>query len=102
MKDAAKAAGVEKRTIYRWLDNPTFHDELTRRKSKAVDAASVRLAGSMSASVGVMQSIRDDKQAADSIRLRAANYLLGHALRYIEMQDVIERIEAIEARLQHE
>ena len=100
--EAASAADVTTRTIHRWLDAPAFHDAVAKGKTAAIDAASVRLAGGMDKAIGVMLRIMEDDQAAPSIRLRAANYLLGHALRYIEMQDVIARIEAIEARLQHE
>ena len=100
LKDAARAAGVEKRTIYRWLDIPIFHDELTRRKSKAIDAASVRLAGGMVAAIGVMRRIMDDESTPPSIQLRAAHYYLSHALRYVELHDVIERIDALEERMQ--
>lgn len=98
-EDAASAANVTSRTINRWLDKPAFHDELQRRKSAAIDAASVRLAGGMDKAIGVMLRIMDDKTAAPSIRLRAAHYYLSHALRYLELTDLLQRIEALEAKL---
>jgi hypothetical protein len=100
--EAAAAADVERRTIYRWMENPTFYDVLLRRKTQAIDAASVRLAGGMDKAIGVMLRIMEDDGAAPSIQLRAAHYYLSHALRVIELADILQRIEAIEARLQHE
>ena len=99
LQDAATASGVEKRTIYRWLERPIFYDELQRRKNKAIDAASVRLAGGMYHAIGVMITIMDDLEAPLGIRLRAANYYLSHALRYVELNDVIARIDELEQRL---
>jgi hypothetical protein len=102
LQDAASAASVEKRTIYRWLEKPAFYEELQRRKNKAIDAASVRLAGGMDKAIGVMITIMDDLDTPAGIRLRAANYYLSHALRYVELNDVIARIDELERRLNHE
>lgn len=100
--EAAAAAGVERRTIYRWVDDPKFYDVLQRRKTEAVDSASVRLAVGMHKAISVIMRIMDDEAAAPSIRLRAADHFLSHALRVIELADIVQRLDAIEARLQNE
>jgi transposase len=42
--DAAEAAGVGERTIYRWLDDDAFRAQITRERGRLLERAVGRLA----------------------------------------------------------
>ena len=48
---AAQAAGIAKRTLYRWLELPAFRDALKAAEGLAIDNAARRLAGGMDAAL---------------------------------------------------
>ena len=86
--------------MQRWLERDTaFYDELSRRKSVAVNSASVRLAGGMDTAISTMLRIMEDTEAPYGVRLRASNYYLSHALRVIELADIIARLDELEAKV---
>lgn len=99
-EDAAAAAGVARRTIVRWNEQPEFATELERCAGDAVGAATRRLALSLDSAIDTMHELmRDDTQPA-SVRLRAANYIVTHAQRLIEQHEILQRLDELEQRLQ--
>ena len=100
-QDAAEVAGVSEQTIYRWMTkDETFSDELQRRSNQAVKDATRRLSTSLDMAVTVFQDTMQDESINQSLRLRAANYAASHALKLLEMSEVLERLESLEAALQ--
>ena len=98
--EAALVAGVTPKTVHRWIhQDAAFFDALKAAKSKVIDQASTRLAGGMNSAIDTMLRIMADETATQGTQLRAANFLLTHALRVIELADVLERIDALEMRL---
>lgn len=100
---AASAAGVTERTLHRWLtDNPAFGDELQRRSKLALHGAALRLAGALDQAVSVMSEIMHAPGPDANVRLRAANYMVTHAIRLLELSDFERRLSALEEQLTHE
>ena len=98
--EAATAASVTPKTVQRWTNEDVlFYDELQRRKSIAVNTSSTRLAGSLDLAVDVMRSIALDEEAPTTLRLRASNNLITHALRVMEMADIVTRLDELEAKV---
>lgn len=99
---AATAAGVSAKTVWRWLaDNNDFQTAVKGHSILALKAARVQLAGSLETAVetiiDIMTMIKPNQ--GSGTRLRAAGMVLDNALRMAEMTDVLERLEAIEAKL---
>jgi len=94
---ASAAAGVTLRTLARWRDIPVFEEELRRRSTKAVSDATLRLTGTLDLAVATMRDVMEDKDAAHSVRLRAAKIASDSAIRLLEVTEVLERIESLEA-----
>ena len=72
---AARATGVGKTTLRRWLDDPDFRAEVTRLRQETADLARKELQGLMLRGVSVINDALDDPNPA--IRLRAARYALS-------------------------
>lgn len=99
--EAAAAVGVNARTLSRWLNEDiAFFDELQQAGRAAVHDATRRLTATLDTAVSVFQGVMDNPgQEGASIKLRAANYAATHALKLIEVSDILERLAALESRL---
>src|SRR5919199_5893638 len=93
---AAQAAGVGERTLYRWLDDPTFATAYRAARRKAVSQAIARLQQVSSGAVAVLAQVASDKQAPSSSRVAAASKLLELAIKAVELEDLEARISILE------
>lgn len=97
---AARAAGVARQTLGKWLNNPDFAQALREGSDGAIRAASARLAALTEAAVDSIEaSMTQPTTPGASLRLRAADALLSHALRIREHADILERLSELERRL---
>lgn len=89
---AAEAAGINERTIYKWLREPAFTAELGRAREAALQSGVTQLTGEMETAVSTLSdSMRGEEVTADQIR--AANYLLNHARAYTELVHFGDKLE---------
>jgi hypothetical protein len=95
---AAQAAGVGERTLYRWLDDPTFAAAYRAARRQAVAQAIARLQQLSSGAVAVLAQVASDKSAPASSRVAAATKILELSIRAIELEDLESRIAALEAQ----
>lgn len=98
INEAAKDAGVNVRTIYRWLEEPVFKQALIKAEDQAINAATRRLVVISEAAVAVIVSIMADRNVNASTRLRAASVALENLLKLVEVRNLSERIAALEAQ----
>lgn len=100
---AAEAAGVDERTVRRWLKKPAFYAELQARATEILDATTQRFALVMSNAPQIIQTIMMDKTAPPAVRLAAAKIatdsrlkLLEHREQEARIQDALERLGRLE------
>ena len=96
-RDAAKAANVAYRTLWRWLSDPVFRGELTKHEGAAIDQATRSLLAMQDAALGVFDTVLKDSKAKDGDRLRAAEAVLDYLLKLRELNNLEARISALEA-----
>ena len=97
LAQAARASGIGQTTLYRWLDDDRFREELTRLREDAADFARHELKGLMLRSVSVLAEALEDPDKA--VRLRAARYALSFAARISEAQSLRKEIHDLEQTL---
>lgn len=95
---AAVKAGVSERTVRAWLRRPGFRSRYRAARREAVEFAVGRLQRAAAEAVDTLTANLKAKRASD--RNRAAALVLEHANRGVELADVLERVEMIEARLE--
>ena len=96
IEEAAQVAGVDPRTLYRWMKEPAFDVEYRTAKRSAYSQALARLHQMASAAVSTIAKIMVDQNAPASIRLRAADSVLAHVETGIELQDIEARVAELE------
>ncbi len=77
-QDTAQQCGVTPETISHWKRDPNFRAHLSQLKRDAVESARERLRNLNAKAVGVLEELL--ASSSDSIRIRAAQYILDSML----------------------
>ena len=95
--EAAARAGVHGNQVTKWLKDPAFIQALRDAEALALEAVSRDLLALASKARQAIETVLDDDQAADSLRLRAADITLTKLLAIRELASLEARITALEA-----
>jgi AcrR family transcriptional regulator len=94
-RSAAKAAGIGERTLYQYLKDDLFLAELHRAEGDIIGAAVRSLIADLPRNIEVMREIRENR-SNPAIRLRATRYIDLSLQKWREIQDIEERLTALE------
>jgi ACT domain-containing protein len=97
--DAAKACGLGRDTIYRYLKDPLFDQEFKKAKRTMVDRAVLSLQRSCRHAAAALAQICRDTDAPPSARVSAAREILSQTMRALEVENIEERLKSLEDRL---
>ena len=98
VKEAAASISMPETTAYNWLRKPDFSEEYRRRKRQAVSEASDYLQKKISEAAQVIITIMNNADAPSQTRLSAARSIIEFGYKIVEQDEIIARIEALEAR----
>jgi len=94
--EAAKAIGVSPTTLLKWMRQPEF-DAAYREARRATFRQSVaRLQQASSAAVTTLLKVMIDPATPHATRVRAADSVLSHSAKAIEIEDIEARVSALE------
>ncbi len=99
VRDAAKAIGAGERTLYNWLDQPAFASAYRKARRQAFAQAISITQRYAPMAVQTLAKISTDQAAPHAARVSASTALLKFSRESIELDDVVERVEALEADL---
>lgn len=94
---AARAADVAPATIWRWSRQPEFRAKLRDARRAVVEGAIGQLQQAATEAVDALR--RNLTCGTPSVEVRAATAILDQAIKALELFDVVERVEQLEARL---
>jgi hypothetical protein len=94
-KDAAKRAGIGERTLYNWLAEPAFRAALRSAEKDILDVVTRRLSAGQSLALDTLETLIQ-KAKHESTRLTAAVSWLTMFMKYHELNDIDERLTALE------
>jgi hypothetical protein len=96
LDEAARAAGIGARTLIRWMKLPEFQAAYRKARRDAVGQATARLQQGTSAAATTLLKTLIDPATPASVRVRAAEVILSHAAKSIELEDIDARLTDLE------
>jgi hypothetical protein len=96
VEDAARAVKIAPRTLYRWLNEPEFDKAYRKARRTAFGQATARLQQMSGAAVATLGKMMVDQAAPPSTRVRAAECIISHAAKAIEIEDIEARVSELE------
>ena len=99
IKGAAQVAGIGEATLIRWMKDDTFKAAYRDAKRRIVDLAITRLQRASDEAVETLVAIMSDSDSPPTTRVACAKTILDMAVKAIQMDDVVSRIETLESTL---
>jgi predicted phosphoribosyltransferase len=96
---AARICGLSERTLWRYLDDEDFSRELRARQEDVLQATATALVGLSQEAIETIQVIMTDDKIHPGTRLRAATNALKLMRDVVELDELAERVAALEEAL---
>ncbi len=98
VRAAARAVGVSETTVRARLNDPDFRKEYETAKGAVLEEACDCLAARLTSAVDALSSVLDSDSTPAPVKVSAADSLLRHGLRYVEVANVLRRLDELEKR----
>jgi hypothetical protein len=96
MEEAAKTAGVGVNTLVRWMKVPEFRAAYREARRAAYSQAVARLQQGATAAATTLLKVMLDQGTPASVRVRAAECVMTHSSKAIEIEDIEARVSELE------
>ena len=94
--EAAESVGIAAKTLYRWQREPEFAAQYRDARRTAFSQSISRLQHMCSAAVSTLGKLMVDPSTPASTRVRAAESILSHSAKAIEIEDIEARVAELE------
>jgi len=96
VRKSAEKARCSQTTIRTRLANPAFRERYDQAKAEALSEAVDALKSRLELAIDALCDVLDNELTPPTVRVSAADAILRHGLRYIEIGDVEKRLDALE------
>ena len=96
-EEACRRARINKSTVYEWMKDQAFRNELKLQRAAVIDEALQTLKGSIVKATETL--VRHLGSKRENISIRAAEKIIEFAQKAIEQEDLEKRLEELEARI---
>jgi hypothetical protein len=96
IEDAARAVDIAPKTLMRWLKEPEFNAAYREARRLAFSQSVARLQQACGAAVSTLLKVMVDPNTPASTRVRAADSVLDHSAKAIEIEDIEARVAELE------
>jgi len=96
IEEAARSIGIDPKTLLRWMKEPEFDKAYRAAKRAAFGQSIARLHHLSSAAVSTLGKIMLDSATPPATRVRAADSILDHTTKAIEIEDIDARLSELE------
>jgi hypothetical protein len=100
MEEAARAAGIGINTLLRWMKEPEFDQAYREARRAAFRQSIARLQQASSAAVTTLLKVMVEPGTPPSTKVRAADSILDHSAKAIELEDIEARVAELERAAQ--
>jgi hypothetical protein len=95
-EEAARSVGIGTATLLRWQKLPELQEALRQARRAAFSQAIARLQQGATAAATTLLKVMLDAATPASTRVRAAESILTHSAKAIEIEDIEVRVAALE------
>lgn len=99
IKEASKQVGITSQTGHQYLNDPEFKKVYSKVRRNTFNLATSKLQHSAVKAVEVLNELMIDKETPASTRVQASRAIIDNAYRAYELDDLQERLDTIEERL---
>jgi len=99
IEEAARASGIGKTTIFRWLQDDVFQTAYREARGRVIRQAISQAQSACSEAIEVLREIMNSSESPASTRVSAAKAILETSMRAIETEDLIERVNRLEEKI---
>lgn len=96
VEEAARAINVATKTLLRWMKEPEFDLAYRAAKRAAFGQSIARMHHLTSAAVSTLGNVMLDSATPPATKVRAADSILNHTIKAIEIEDIEGRVAALE------
>jgi hypothetical protein len=96
IEEAAKSIGIAPNTLLKWMKLPEFQAEYRKARRAAHAQSIARLQQATSAAVSTLLKVMVDAGTPASTKVRAADSVLNHSAKAIEIEDIEVRVSELE------
>jgi len=96
VEEAATAVGIATKTLLRWMKEPEFESSYREARRAAFGQSVARLQQASTAAVTTLLKVMVDSNTPASTKVRAADSVLNHTTRAIELEDIEARLSELE------
>ena len=100
VEEAARSVGIDPKTLFRWLQVPEFRTAYREARRAAYLQSVARLQQASSAAATTILKLMLDPKTPASVRVRAAECVMNHATKAIEIEDIEARVAELESASQ--
>lgn len=97
IKSAAAKIGVTEQTLHRWLDEPDFALQLAEAQKSVTKRVVRSITLKAEKAITTLDEIMSSPNAPTPSRVSAARCVLEFTVKAIELQEILERLEKLEA-----
>lgn len=99
VRQASMQLGCSRDTIYRRLQREDFKTRYKALQGAIVDLTCSDLVAALSDAVEALHAIVVSDSTNDNAKISASDSLLRHGIRYIEISNILERLNKLENRI---
>jgi hypothetical protein len=96
VEEAARGVGVSPKTLLRWMKEPEFEAAYREARRAAFRQSVARLQQASSAAVSTLLKVMVDPTTPPATKVRAADSVLGHSAKAIEIEDIDARLTELD------
>jgi hypothetical protein len=96
VEEAARGVGVSPKTLLRWMKEPEFEAAYREARRAAFGQSVARLQQASSAAVSTLLKVMVDPTTPPATKVRAADSVLGHSAKAIEIEDIDARLTELD------
>jgi hypothetical protein len=96
IEEAARVAGIGTNTLLRWLKVPEIQTAYREARRAAFSQSVARLQQGATAAATTMLKLMVDPNTPASVRIRAAESIMNHGTKAIEIEDIEVRVAELE------